>query len=381
MKLPIARLFSYLFFVVACLGGLAAVVSLVIPSWGQGFGIGTCFALVALALSTGMSQRFRSSAFTLWIFAVVAYALFFPETSLAWAGKEPSKVIGPYVFVPLIQLIMFGMGMTLTFEDFIRVLEMPKAVLIGVVLQFSVMPLMGLMFAKIFGLEPEVAVGLILVGSCPGGVASNVIVYLARANVALSVTMTAVSTLLSPLITPLTMKLVAGTVMKITFFPMMLAILKMILVPVILGLLVNSYIHKFAAFLLRILPVISMLGICVIIGLTIALSRDRLLAVGLALLAASVCHNATGMTLGYWAARLLGLDVRDARTVAIEVGIQNGGMASTLAINTLKSPVAALASATFGPWSAIAASTVASYWRKQTPDDLDPYDLDNVEKS
>ena len=370
MKSPATRSLAFTFFVIACVGGLVAVTTLAVPAWRQGFGVGICVALVALALSAGTSTRFRASAFTVWVFAVVAFALCFPELSLAWAGENPDKVIGHYVFVPLIQLIMFGMGMTLTFEDFVRVLEMPKAVLVGVVLQFSIMPLMGWAFASVFGLEPEVAVGLILVGSCPGGVASNVIVYLARANVALSVTMTAVSTLLSPFVTPLAMKLVAGTVMKITFFPMMVAILKMILVPVILGLLVNNCIHKFATFLLKILPIVSMLGICIIIGLTIALSRDKLLTVGLALLAASVCHNAAGMTLGYWAARLVGLGVRDARTVAIEVGIQNGGMASTLAINTLKSPVAALASATFGPWSAIAASTVASYWRKSTPDDL-----------
>ena len=355
---------SQAFLAIALGGYLLAVLGLSDPEATGVIGAGVCVGLTALALSAGLSTRFRGSAFTLCVFVVVAVGLFFPELSLAWAGKDPSQVIGPYVFVPLIQLIMFGMGMTLTLDDFARVFEMPKAVLIGVVLQFSVMPLMGWTFARLFGLEPEVAVGLILVGSCPGGVASNVIVYIARANVALSVTMTAFSTLLSPFVTPLAMKLVAGTVMDIAFFPMMFAILKMILVPVLVGLLVNRYIHKFAAILLKLLPTISMLGICIIIGLTVALSRDKLLTVGLALLGASICHNAAGMSLGYGLARLVGLSVRDARTVSIEVGIQNGGMASTLAVNTLKNPVAALASATFGPWSAVAASAVASFWRR-----------------
>ncbi|MEA1952426.1 MAG: bile acid:sodium symporter family protein [Planctomycetota bacterium] len=328
-------------------------------------GLGVNLALVSLALAAASSTRFRGSAFTIWVFAAVALALFYPSLLTSWAGEDPKKIIGPRVFVPLIQVIMFGMGMTLTLEDFARVFKMPKAVLIGVTLQFTVMPVMGLTFGKLFGLEPEVAVGLILIGSCPGGVASNVIVYIARANVALSVTMTACSTLLSPLLTPLAMKLIAGTIVPIAFGPMMVSILKLILVPVIVGLLVNRYVHKFARQLLRVLPTISMLGICIIIALTIALARDKLLVVGLSLFAAAACHNAAGLVLGYGTARALGLNKRDSRTVAIEVGIQNGGMASTLALNTMKSEVIALASAVFGPWSAVATSALASYWRRR----------------
>ncbi len=334
--------------------------------YGPALGAGVTGGLVLVALAAAFSARWKSSVFTLWVFTSVAAAMFYPRLLTSWAGDDPKEIIGPWVFVPLIQVIMFGMGMTLRFKDFARVLRMPRAVLIGVALQFSVMPVMGWTFAHLFQLDAEVAVGLILIGSCPGGVASNVIAYIARANVALSVTMTACSTLLSPLATPTAMKLIAGTIVPIAFLPMMLAILKLILVPVIVGLLANEFVHRFAEKLLVVLPAIAMLGICVIIGLTIAMARDTMLVVGLSLFGASVCHNATGYLLGYGAARTLGLDRRDARTVALEVGIQNGGMASTLALNTLKSEIAALGSAVFGPWSAVTSSMLASWWRRSS---------------
>jgi len=258
--------------------------------------------------------------------------------------------------------------MTLTIEDFTRVLRMPKAVLVGMALQFTVMPLVGFMCARAFGLTAEVAAGLILIGSCPGGVASNVIAYLARGNVPLSVSMTACSTLASPLMTPLAMRLLAGTYVPIEFLPMMLSILKMIILPLVVGILIHRYLPRVAALLVRVLPLLAMLSICIIIAVTIALSRDDLLKVGLALFGASVLHNAIGYFLGYQGARLAGLNARDCRTVALEVGIQNGGMATGLAFNVLKSAQAAMASATFGPWSAITSSVLASWWRRSNGD-------------
>ncbi|MDZ7618109.1 MAG: bile acid:sodium symporter family protein [Patescibacteria group bacterium] len=317
-------------------------------------------AVAALALAVAASARFRSLAFTAWVFAFVTSALFFPDWyTWQWRGWEPKHAI-----LPLVQVIMFGMGVTLSFADFGRILKMPKAVLLGVVCQYTIMPLMAWIFAGLFGLSGEVAAGLVLIGSCPGGVASNVIVFIARANVALSVTMTACSTVLSPLATPLAMKLIAGQYVPIEAAPMMASILKMILVPVLLGLLTNHFAHKLVARLVRVLPFVAMLGICLIIAITIALARDELLAVGLALFGAAACHNAAGYALGYGCARAAGLDRRDSRTVAIEVGIQNGGMATGLALNVLKSPAAALGSAVFGPWSAVTSSVLASYWRR-----------------
>lgn len=321
------------------------------------------FAALAVYARWGKAPWLRGLGFTFSVFAFGAAALTFPALFIAWGGFELKRAI-----VPLVQLILFGMGMTLTFDDFKRVLKMPWAVVIGFSLQYLVMPLVGFTCATAFGLESEVAAGLILIGSCPGGVASNVIAYLARANVPLSVTMTACSTVLSPLATPLAMKLLAGTYVPIEFLPMMFSILKMIILPLVAGLLIHRYLPRLAEVLVKVLPLLAMLSICIIIAVTIALSRDDLLRVGLALFGAAACHNAIGYVLGYQGARLFGLSKRDCRTVALEVGIQNGGMATGLAFNVLDSAKAAMGSATFGPWSAITSSALASWWRRTTAD-------------
>jgi BASS family bile acid:Na+ symporter len=317
------------------------------------------FAGLAAYARWGKARWLHGLGFTFAVFAFGAAALTFPAAFTSWGGFELKRAIAP-----LVQVILFGMGMTLSVEDFARVLKMPKAILIGVVLQYSIMPTCGYLCTRIFGLEGEVAAGLILIGSCPGGVSSNVITYLARGNVPLSVTMTACSTLVSPLMTPLAMKLLAGTYVPIAFLPMMGSIVTMIILPLVAGILIYRYLPRFAAALVRVLPFLAMLSICIIIAITIALSRGDLLTVGLALLGASAVHNALGYLLGYQGARLAGLDARDCRTVALEVGLQNGGMATGLAFNVLKSAQAALAAATFGPWSAITSSVLASWWRR-----------------
>lgn len=276
-----------------------------------------------------------------------------------WQGYEPRQAI-----VPLVQLTMLGMGLTLTAADFRRVLATPVVVALGVASQFGIMPLAGWAFTRLFGLTGEVAAGLILVGSCPGGVASNVITYVARANVPLSVTLTACTTLLSPLVTPLAMRLLAGRDVPIDAGEMCWSIVWVILAPVVAGLVVNRFAPGAARRLAGILPPIAMAAICVIIAITVALAAADLRRVGLPLFAAAVCHNATGFALGYFAARAARLDVRDSRTVSIEVGIQNGGMATALALGALHSPAAALAAAVFGPWSALAAALLAAHWSR-----------------
>jgi BASS family bile acid:Na+ symporter len=317
------------------------------------------FAGLAALARWGSVRLLHGLGFTFAVFAFGAAALTFPAAFTAWGGFELKRAIGP-----LVQLILFGMGMTLTFEDFLRVLKMPRAIFIGASLQYLVMPLGGFCCARLFGLQGEVAAGLILIGSCPGGVSSNVITYLARGNVPLSVTMTACSTMVSPLMTPLGMRLLAGAYVPVAFLPMMRSILTMVILPLAAGLLIYRYLPGLAARLARVLPFLAMLSICVIIGITIALSRDDLLRVGLALLGASAVHNALGYLLGYQGARLCGLDRRDCRTVALEVGLQNGGMATGLAFHVLQSAQAAMAAATFGPWSAITSSALASWWRR-----------------
>lgn len=317
---------------------------------------------LALALAAHASAHFGPFAFTFSIFAFVAAALFYPWAFLTWNGFALSTLI-----TPLIQIIMFGMGTTLSVADFARVLRVPRAVGIGIVLQFLVMPVAGYTLAGLFALEGEVAAGIVLVGASPGGVASNVITYLAGGNVPLSVTMTACSTLLSPVLTPLAMQQLAGRYVPISFVAMMWSIINMIILPVVAGLVANRLLMGRTTWLHRALPIVSMAAICFILAIITSLSRDRLIAVAASLIAVVVLHNCIGYVLGYFGARVLGLDERDARTVSIEVGLQNAGMASGLAIAVLRSSDAGLAPAIFGPWMNISGSLLASLWRKRLP--------------
>ena len=228
------------------------------------------------------------------------------------------------------------------------------------------MPLIGAALALLFGFPAEVAAGVVLIGACPGGVASNVMTFLARGNVALSVTMTACSTFVSPFITPLAMQVLAGQYVEIKFVAMMVSIIKMVIVPIVAGLVANRTLKYFGLrgpWLDRGLSWLAMSAICLIIAIITSLSREQLLSVGIALVAAAVIHNGLGYILGYTGAWLAGLDESDRRTVAIEVGMQNGGMASGLAINVLHSSDAALGPAIFGPWMNISGSMLASWWR------------------
>jgi len=298
--------------------------------------------------------------FTLSVIVAVALAMIWPQLFSSWGSFQTRVLI-----VPLIQLIMFGMGTTLSVADFTRVLKMPWPVFVGIVLQFGVMPFVGAGLAHAFGFPPLIAAGVVLVGSCPGGVASNVITFLAGGNVALSVTMTACSTLMSPLLTPLMMKLLAGQFVPVPFWGLMWSIVKMIVVPIALGLVVNRLLHGRAPWIKKSLPFVSMAGIVIILAIITSLSRDKLATVGLALIAVVTIHNAVGYVLGYWGARLLRLSEREARTVAIEVGLQNAGMATGLAISPLNSTDAGLAPAIFGPWMNASGSVLASFWRRK----------------
>ena len=336
-------------------------------AYGAGYatesGIGFAAGVACLGIASGASERWRGFAFSLWVLVLVISSLSYPEFFRNWGDFELKTLI-----TPLIQLIMFGMGTMLSLADFARVLKMPRAVVIGMVLQFTVMPLTGALLARLFGFPPEVAAGLVLVGSCPGGVASNLMTYLARGNIALSVTMTACSTLASPLMTPLMMTMLAGQYVKIPFWDMMLTIIQFIIVPVVAGLVANWTLRKLnlrGPWLDRLLSWVAMASICFIVGIITSLSRDQLLQVGAALMAAAVIHNAAGYLFGYWGAWLFGLDESSRRTVAIEVGLQNGGMASGLAVSVLQSSDAALAPAIFGPWMNVSGSILASWWRSR----------------
>ena len=322
------------------------------------------------ALATAVRRtRFAGFAFTLWVAAFVAAAMFYPLAFREWNGYALGGLI-----VPLIQIIMFGMGTQLTLGDFQRVLAFPRPVLIGIVLQFTIMPTLGALAAALFARDPEVAAGMVLVGASPGGVASNVMTYLAGGSVALSVTMTACSTLMAPVMTPLAMQLLAGAYVEVPFMGMMISILQMIIVPIAAGLVVNWVLQTLgrtvpaasalSTAIMKALPVVSMVAICFIIAIITSISRDQLLAGSfvVAIIAAAALHNGAGYLLGYWGARWLRLTEVESRTVAIEVGLQNAGMASGLAISVLKSPLAAIPPAVFGPWMNMTGAMLASWW-------------------
>jgi BASS family bile acid:Na+ symporter len=374
----------------------------------------------------GLAGFYKKYAFTLWVLVAVAASMSHPAAFRFWFGTDLKVLI-----VPLIQIITFGMGTTLSAKDFRNVLTMPWPVFIGVALQFIIMPLVGFAIAMTFGFPPEVAAGVILIGSVSSGVASNVMTYLAGGNVPLSVTITSTTTLLSPLVTPFWMKTLAGRLVPVDFVAMMLSIFNMIIIPIVAGLAANRLLYGrkegkrpgallavlalvfFAlaaaaaaappawwgrlavlkngvllGFLLlgisvlakliitvwlkgpanwmdKALPVVSMAGICLIIAVITAQSRDQLLSVGPLLILAAIVHNGTGYGLGYAGARLARLDESACRAVAMEVGMQNGGMASGIAIDVLKSTSAALAPAIFGPWMNVSGSLLAGWWRRR----------------
>jgi BASS family bile acid:Na+ symporter len=225
--------------------------------------------------------------------------------------------------------------------------------------------MVGFTIAKTFGFPPEIAAGVILVGCVPSGLASNVMNYIAGSNLPLSVTITAFATIVAPVMTPFWMKLLARQFVPVDFFDMMWGVFRITIIPVAAGLLFNKFMHGKAKWLDRLLPAVSMGGIVFIIVVITSAGRDNLLKVGLVLLGAEMIHNIAGYTFGYWGSRLVGLDERSSRTVAIEVGLQNGGMGSALAINVLKSNAAALAPAIFGPWMNISGSVLANWWHSR----------------
>ena len=254
----------------------------------------------ALALFFRGYEILKGYAFTIMIFAAVSAAMYYPQYFIQIGDFKLSKLI-----IPLMQVIMFGMGTTLSLKDFGRVMQMPKGVIVGIVAQYSIMPFTGWALTKIFTFPPEIAAGIILIGSCPSGLASNVMSYLARANVALSVTLTALATLMAPLMTPMLMQLLAGQYVAIDFWGMVVDITKIIIVPVGAGLIFNHFLHGKFKVLDSIMPVISMLGIGLIIVVITSAGRDSLLVVGPLLILACFLHNVAGYTLGYWASRAL----------------------------------------------------------------------------
>ena len=292
--------------------------------------------------------------FPLWALLFAGAGYLAPET---FAAFKPA-------IIPLLGLVMFGMGVTLTPADFVRALRRPGTIALGTVLQYGIMPAAAWLVAVALDLPPMLLAGMVLVGASPGGTASNVIVFLARGDVALSITLTTVSTLLAVLLTPWLTLLYAGQTVPVPALDMLISIAKIILLPVMAGVLANHFLGGVMDPARRLAPLVSVAAIALIIAIVVALNVDRLLEVGAILLLAVVLHNLIGLACGYWGARLLGADGRIARTLAIEVGMQNSGLAVALGAKYF-GPLAALPGAVFSVWHNLSGSVLASLWGRQ----------------
>jgi len=280
---------------------------------------------------------------------------------LAWWQPQGFVFAQPAI-LPLLALIMFAMGLTLNLADFKRVFTQPFVVVVGVALQFGLMPLLAWLIATLLQLEPMLTVGLILVGACSGGTASNVMAYLAGGNVALSITMTAVSTLLAVFMTPWLSWLYVDTAIDVPVWSMFKSILILVLVPVAAGVLLNQFLHRYIRPVQVCCPLIAVLAIVFIIAIVVALNHARMAQLSWLLLLAVGMHNLSGLFLGYWVARVAGYSNVVARTLAIEVGMQNSGLAVALALNFF-TPLAALPGAIFSIWHNISGSAFATFWQ------------------
>ncbi len=285
---------------------------------------------------------------------------------VALLAPEAVSVIKTSYINTLLGVVMFGMGLTLKPGDFRVVFSRPRSVLIGTVAQFAIMPFLAWVLTEVFALSPELTVGVILVGTCPGGTSSNVITYLSRGDVALSVGVTSVSTVLAPLMTPLLTLLYAGETVDVNVLSMFLSIVQVVIVPIALGFVVNRYFSGFAARATESLPLVSTVAIVAIVGAVVSANAQRIMSSGLLILLVVILHNVTGYLLGYMAARLLKLGPSQCRAISIEVGMQNSGLATSLAtVHFAQYPLAAIPGAVFSVWHNVSGALLAGFFRRR----------------
>lgn len=302
--------------------------------------------------------QFASKTFALWVLLFAYLAFQFPDTY---------KQFAPYIPY-LLGIVMFGMGITLTFNDFGEVFKHPKSVIIGVVGQFVIMPAIAFALAKCFNLPADLAIGVILVGSCPGGTSSNVMTYLAKGNTALSVACTTISTLLAPLLTPVIFYLLASQWLEIDAAGMFISVLKMVLFPIFLGLVVRALFKKQISEISQTMPLLSVISIVLILAAVVAVSKDKIAESGLLIFGVVVLHNCLGYLVGFFAAKLLGLNIADSKAVSIEVGMQNSGLGAALAAAHFN-PIAAVPSAVFSFWHNVSGPILANIFSNIKNDD------------
>ncbi len=290
------------------------------------------------------------------VIAVAALALFAPGTVSFIKTSYVNTLLG---------IVMFGMGLTLRPEDFKVVFSRPKDVVIGCLAQFTVMPLLAFALTKVFHLPAELAIGVILVGTCPGGTSSNVMTYLSKGDVALSVGMTAVSTVLAPFLTPLLTYVFAGAKVDVNMISMFMSIIKVVIVPIAAGFVINHFFSKVTQQIVEILPLISTTAIVAIVAAVVAANSSKILTSGLLIVAVVICHNVCGYLIGYGIGKALKLDVSKCRAISIEVGMQNSGLATSLAATHFAQyPLATIPGAVFSVWHNISGAILANFFAR-----------------
>jgi len=408
--------------------GLLLIAELILLVTGNGglpvSGVALFVMFYAFAYAVKHTKALSGLAFTFQIFAFVAFTLYFPQVFTNWGFN--TKIL----IVPSVQLIMFGMGTKLSLTDFAREFRRPAKIILGAASGFVLMPFAGLLIITAYHFPAEVAAGVILIGVCPTGAASNVMTYLARGNLALALSITMLATLAAPFTTPLMMNLFAGQLIRVDALAMMVGILNMVVVPVAAGLICNKILYGKLAWFQKaanliglaaagfslgtalifvpfgatvkslqsglilvlwavatvsltkllvarakgpenwmemVLPKLSLVSIMLYIVIVAAHSKATLLSIGPALFVATIAHNLLGFILGYGCARALRLSDADTRAFVIQVGLKNAGVGVGLAYDVLRSEAAALASLIFGTWMNVSGSTLANYWRQRPP--------------
>ncbi len=292
------------------------------------------------------------------VLIVAALALFAPGTCL-WVQTSWVNY--------LLMIVMFGMGLTLKLEDFKLVFTRPKDILIGCVAQFTVMPLLAFALGKIFGLDAALLAGVILVGTCPGGTSSNVITYLSKGDVALSVGMTSVNTLLAPLLTPAITYLLLRTTVTVDPVSMFLSIIKVVIIPIALGFVINKLFGKVTQKLVKVLPTISVIAICLIVAAVVSHNSEKIMTTGLVVFAVVILHNLLGYACGFGIGRLLHMSIPKTKALSIEIGMQNSGLATSLAGTAFPDlAMATVPGAIFSVWHNISGAILANIYNRWT---------------
>lgn len=329
---------------------------------------------ILLAISFRGFPLLRGLTFTTSILSVVATSLYYPQYFKEYNGFEYAVLI-----TPLIQIIMFGMGCSMGINDFIALAKSPKSVIVGVFSQFTIMPLLGFGLASFTDFPAEISAGIILLGCAPTSVTASVMCYLAKANVVLAITITAITTLLAPFFIPFLMKLLAGGFIEINVLEMMWGIIKMVFIPIGAGLLFNKFLSGKAKWLDDSMPLVSMIGVAFIVAIIMAAGRESILNIGPELIVVVFMLILLGFFFGYWLARLFKLSESDCRTIAITTGTQNAGLVSGIAKVMGKIATVGLATAICGPIMGFSSSILASYWNSHPPlDEPEPEKLEET---